>query len=200
MKYKLLLLIFSLSSCGLVARVAFGIKKPKPRSAEYIQNYVEKYELNHFEHYSISDKGFLDFFENAERLNIRNSVNQVIIFNENGKLIQPSDSITCTSDISDFIINYDDHNKNLVYDSIELKDVFGDSITSLHEKENYYSQINGKPLFVITWASFAGKLNKNFTKPWADSIKNIIQINEAEAIFLSFDFRENWDLEKYRPE
>ncbi|MGB1041430.1 MAG: hypothetical protein ACPGVD_11195, partial [Flavobacteriales bacterium] len=131
---------------------------------------------------------------------VGNSINSVYIFNKNGKLILPKDTIDCTNDISDYISHYNESNYITVYDTIEFSDVFGDSILSLHGNVNDFSQTNGKPLFVITWASFAGKLNKNFTKPWADSIKNIIHDNNADAIFLSFDFRENWDFEKYRPE
>ncbi len=200
MKYKLLILVFLLTNCSVVARVAFGIKKPKARSADYIQKHADKYQLNHFKHYSISDKGFMDFFEQPERLPVKNSVNSVIIFNEKGKLILPKDSIDCTSDISNYISHYNKSDYNIVFDTIEFRDVFGSSISSLHGNTSDFSQTNGKSLFVITWASFTGKLNKNFTKPWADSIKNIINLNNADAIFLSFDFRENWDFEKYRPE
>lgn len=196
MKSKLIIILFALSSCTAVAKIIYGAKNPKPRSSDYIQKYANRYQLNHFKQYSISETGFINFFEISKELSIRNSINHVIIFNREGQLIQPYDTISCSSDINNFIQSYNDSDKNRINDTINFSDVFGDSITNLENKNLYYSPQDNKPLIVLTWASFVGRLNKINTKVWADSVQKIVKSGDVNAIFLNFDIRENWDLNK----
>ena len=196
MKYKLLILLFTLSSCSLVLRVAFGVKQPKPHSAEYIEKYIKKYGLNHFEHYSITEKGFFDFFNITESHGMKSSINQVIIFNKNGNLILPKDTIKCSGKIDKFMMSFKDTNVNKVLDSVGFVDVFGDSISSF-SGSTYLKIEDDKPLFVLTWASYAGKLNKTNTKVWADSIQKMVEQEDINAIFLNFDFRKSWKMDLF---
>ncbi len=178
-----------------MAKLIFGIKTPKPRSVSYIQNYSEKHGLNHFPHYSISYEGFLNFFSNGEQLKVQPSINQVVVFNEKSQLISLRDSVTCSNDYMDLITEYKNREVTQINPNIYFSDVFCDSVSALSGELRSFEQDENGPLFVLTWASFVGRLNKSNTKVWADSIAGILANSNGQAIFLNLDLKEGWEID-----
>jgi len=192
--YKIIIIIiFVLSSCTPIAFMIYGVKKPKPVCIKYISKKADNYKLTHFKHYVFENKfSFLDFFQNTQKFGLGTSVNQVLIFNKQGFLYLPKDSINCSSQIINYIVQY--KNRSIVIDSLIFDSIFPNSFIQMNENEKkfVFPTKTNKDLFVLTWASFSGRLNKDKTKYWADSIAEIIDSNEINAVFLNLDIQENW--------
>lgn len=193
--FILFFLILMLSSCTLVAKLIYGVKTPKPRSVSYVLNHAEKLKLNHFTHYTMSYEGFLNLFSNSENLGVQSSINQAILFNEFGQLITLRDSLTCSSQYQDLIQGFRNSEITEVNSAVYFSDIFCDSLSVLGKKRILFDPSGNKPLFVLTWASFVGRLNESTTKIWADSISNIVAEGKAEAIFLNLDLKEGWKID-----
>ena len=194
-KVGLFIFIAALSSCTVAVKLIFGVKTPKPRSISYAQSHAEKFDLNHFSHYTISYEGFLNLFSNSEKLGIQSSINQTLLFNELGQLITLKDSVTCSNQYQDLIQGYMNSEITELKSSVYFSDIFCDSLSVLGEKGILFEPSRSKPLFVLTWSSFVGKLNQSTTKIWADSIANIVAEGKAEAIFLNLDLKEGWEID-----
>ena len=193
--YILFFTLLFVSGCTTVLKLAYGIKKPKPRSISYIKKRIIKYELLSLPHYAIGEKGFYNLFNKLSPLN-NTSVNQVIIFNKQGFLMLPKDTINCSGETINSISNYQDY---LVIDSIEFKDLFCDSIVKLDGSGKYFSYPKGKYLFVFTWASYVGKLNEELTQNWVKSIDRLLVSDSIKGIYLNLDVQNNWKLNKKCP-
>jgi len=187
----ILSIFFFFSSCFTVLKVVYGVKKPKPRTKEYIQKKANQFGLNQFEHYQLTRLGFINYFKSLKTYNLSSSVNNLYIFNDKGQLLLPKDSITCSGQISNRFDNFKTNSTTV--DSIYFKTIFGDTISTFKDTLSKY-EINKNFTFVLTWASYAGKLNKTNTKNWADSLKTIVNEQDIDAIFLNLDNQKSWDL------
>jgi hypothetical protein len=192
MKKQFILIFFILSlfivSCTSVLKLVYGVKKPKPRSIEYLKRQARKYSINQLPIYTISQEDLMPLFKKMQKLGIGTSVNNVIIFDKKGSLIIPNFNKTCSSQSAVFFSNYMDNGK--IVDSVHFEDLFGISLKHLENNVAYEPDSN-KTIFVITWASYAGRLNKYNSSFWADSIIEIMNSNEQEAIYLDLDLVEN---------
>jgi hypothetical protein len=91
-----------------------------------------------------------------------------------------------------------DYQNSIVFkDSILFEEMFGDSVSLINEPNTFIS-LNESYTFVLTWASFAGKLNSINTKKWADSITCLIKKNkDVEAVFVNLDLQKQWDFNTF---
>lgn len=190
MKYLLVLLIIVLSGCMPLASLIFGIKKPKYHTQEYIVKNAEKRALDQLDHYYFpSVTGLVNHFEVIDKAGLRNSINQVFVFNKEGHLYTPKDSIDCSSDYKSFIGNYPTGGE--FSSEVTFNQLFGDSlVTSKPQRKSL--DLNSE-LFVVTWASYAGRLNETNSKIWAEEIREKIEGQNIKAIFVNMDFHEDWE-------
>ena len=98
----------------------------------------------------------------------------------------PNNSINCTSEVANSILSYQDFS---VVDSIQFKDLFCDSIPSFYDRTKFFSMPKEKHLFVLTWASYTGKLNKKLTRNWAETINTIAASDSIVGIYVNLDMQ-----------
>lgn len=195
MKYVLLSLILFFSSCMPIVKVIYGIKKPSYLSQEKIQKSADKYELDHFDHYSFSSvTSYISYIQKAKELGLKNSINVILAFNDEGQYYQINDTIDCSSDYLGYVNGFPDEGS--FTDKITFSQLFGDSLISNTAVDNP-AELNSK-FFVVTWASFVGKLNENSSKQWADSVMHKIKESDMKAIFINLDFHDEWEQVKFK--
>lgn len=194
-KMGVVICLVALTSCTAAVKLIYGVKSPKPRTTSYVQKHSQKHELSHFPHYTLTYEGFCNLFSNSQNLGVQSSINQVVVFNQDGHLVTLRDSMSCSSQFMDLIRGYQDSTLTKQHSHVYFSDVFCDTLRPLNEEANPLTFSGDKHLFVITWASFVGKLNTTNTKLWADSISEIVANGQAEAIFVNLDLKEAWDID-----
>ncbi len=183
-------LIITLNSCSIALRLAYGIHKPKIVSSNKITRKAKQYHLKYFDHYSVTVNGFYIY------TTLNNSFNGFLIFNSNGKLIVPRDTVFCSGEKGKFLYNFKDTSQSVVIDTIdiskflvELRTLSGDSVTNWNSNSDY--------TIFLYWATFAGRLNKILTSNWSNKLY-ISDIKQYKVVFVCLDPREFWTGEKIR--
>ena len=185
--------LFLLSSCTPIAFLMYGVKNPKPVSHKYISKAIDKYQLSHFTNFTFDSKSdFISFFKQLKEFGLETSVNQVLIFNSQGFYYLPIDTSYCSGKVLDFVNHYKEN--SILVDTVSFNPLFMNSFRSIEDKKKYhFLKDSKKDLLVLTWASYAGRLNKINTKKWADSISKQVQENKIDAIFLNLDLQKDWE-------
>ena len=172
--------------CTPIIKLAYGFKQPKKINKEVVEKSIKKYGLNDYENYAISDSGFLKL------ISLSSSVNTFIIFDKNKKLVLQKDSFYCSSDSSTFIDYFNDSSRTILSNKITFQEL-GHFFRSLNGEKVHIELTNNDYYIILTWANFAGKMNKKYTVEWAKKLKQRTDL-KIDIKYLNIDPREFWDM------
>lgn len=192
--FVILIVSLTLTGCMPILTVFFGISKPKEVTTKKIEKKINKYGLDYFKHYYITEEGFFSYFDILNKNNLSTSVTRVLIFKE-GKLLQPRVINGCSSQRDGFIRSLQDSTFYISIDTVVLSDFVNSSNLS-NFNINEFQQINeGKEFTIILyWATFSGIYNKNITAQLAETTKDCIDNNglNAHVFYINLDVKEGW--------
>lgn len=165
---SLFIMLFFMPACAPVIKTVYGIKKPKYKSDAQVMKYANKIDLDG-DIYRIRD--FDGAHAGAFKLE---SIPTLYAFNHRNEQIDQT--ISCSSDYMDLV--------DLSVDSLNAlsskEGRFHDLMSRLYNVQSGYGLVhtgNQKPTFVILWASYIGRLNRDNALPWWEKLKNRDDVN-----------------------
>lgn len=185
----LLILGLILIGCKPSIKLLYGIKQPKFETSESIESYLEKRKVPSDNVLIIKDLNGLININNGDF-----SVPNALFFNANGEYVEyrksPED---CNANIFGFIediasINYQpaDSSKNMDLIIANVKHIHSEKV-KVEDRRHAY--------IFITWAKYAGKLNKDKAFAWVDLINSANKNGlNVEYFLLNYDLQQSWNL------
>lgn len=167
--------------------LAYGIERhPKPKTEKQIRKAIEKYNFSERPNYALTKEGYQIFLHKLK------NPNKVYIFNSEDRSINLKKNIDCSINSTNLIAHFQDSSYTLLNDSF--------TITYL---KKYMTNLDGSPLVIddtskrytaiITWMKAAGRLNKESS---ADYYQSISEVNRKDGnvniYFLNLDSRKDW--------
>ncbi|MDY0015084.1 MAG: hypothetical protein RBS13_02645 [Bacteroidales bacterium] len=194
--YFVIILIFALTltGCMPVLTLFTGISKPKEVTSKKLNKKIDKYGLDYFKHYYITEEGFFSYFSILNKNNLSTSVTRVLIFKE-GKLLQPRVINGCSSQQVGFIRNLNDSTSYISIDSVYLSDFVNSTNLSTFDTNEFKQENAAKEFTIILyWATFSGIYNKNITAQLAQTTKDCIENKNlnAHVFYINLDVKEGW--------
>lgn len=184
----LAVLALSLSSCQPVGKLLYGIKKPKQKEKSKILKYADKHNFSDRENYALVFNGYVD-------RSARNggTVNTIKFFDYRGNLLIPKTSLksTCSARISGYISELGDTSLFIATDSLLFTD-YVDGLTTL-DGDNVEVSLEPNVEFyaVVTWATFAGRLNRNLIE-WESLLDSMSAHHQISVTRLNLDMQSFW--------
>ena len=161
----IIILISSLmTQCTSIIKVVYGFKNPKIIGLTRVNKSIAKHHLKYFEHYAITSQGFYDYFKR------NTSVNNLMIFNKEGQMISPKKLSICSGSKIDFIDQFTDTSQTITIDTINISTLLLEFRT-LQGERFHFDNAGAEYTILLTWATFAGKLNDELTRSWAEKLK-----------------------------
>lgn len=189
-KLTTLLLCILLSSCFPIMRVAYGIKKPKPKSKAEIIKATVDIGLDTTSAYALSPYGMYLYKNQFKKEDSSLSVNQFHIIDKNQKLLLPEEQPDCPSDITNFIDDFIQGDSIVSSETplafINHEKAIGSVFRSNPDISSYFEDYDY--IAFVTWASFAGRLNKESSFVWIDKL-NQIENKKVKVISLNLDLK-----------
>lgn len=195
-KFLLVILIvaLTLTGCMPILTVFFGISKPKEVTTKKIEKKINKYGLDYFKHYYITEEGFFSYFDILNKNNLSTNTTRVLIFKE-GKLLQPNVINGCSSQRDGFIRSLQDSTSYLSIDTVLLSDFVNSTYLSNFDTNDFLQKNADKEFCIILyWATFSGIFNKNITAQLAQTTKDCIDNKglNAHVFYINLDVKEGW--------
>ncbi len=196
-----LVLAFCCSSCAVMAKILFGISVPKEKSEQQLAKGINKYELEEFDHYSVSEEGFKAYIKTEIQTDSDTergfTICQPLVF-KNGKLVYPAQIKGCSSKGVGLIRQLQDSTAYVLRDSILIDSLINTKNILQFDSIQYVQATQGKEFVILLyWAVFAGKLNKNSVKYPAEVLKREIDFNNLNAVafFVNLDIKKGWSFQ-----
>lgn len=187
-KIKILFIVtMLLLNCKTIVKKAYGVKDPKVENSKTIAKFLEKNNMN--SNRNLIFKSFQDFAQASQKGLI--SVPNITLFNENGYFVNyqktPED---CNSKVDDFLMDLK-HFENYPFD--ETKNIT-DFTKYLELEDNQIIDTTEINAF-ITWAVFAGSLNKDKAFEWV----YLLEKAKKEGVKINYylvncDLQTSWNL------
>jgi len=185
--------LFFLFSCRPLAKVVYGLHKPRLESTRSVLKYAKSRDLDHVTILVPKDTAsFLKLFY------LFRATPDLYLFDSLGKSLLYSDNSTCNAPASSVI----DSLCNWMYkrnpNGKELTQIF-DCLKPL-EKKDTLKFLEAQKMQVqftgfITWTKYTGYLNKNHVKPWVKSLGNSRDCS-WNAYLINMDFLDDlWSKE-----
>lgn len=190
MKYKIyiILLIFC-SSCGLVAKKIYNIKKPKSEDATSVKSFLLKNKIDTTNVYIFRSAESFVKYSKLKTLTIPGA----IFFNKAGNNIEYNKTAsTCNKNITSFLDDLNSFSSKQTTDNFKIDDVL-----NLLNPISKGDKINDADINVfILWTVYIGKLNDENTYEWI----KLLNKAKAEGLKINFyllncDTQKKWDLE-----
>ena len=184
-KLIIILIAFNFFSCMSVKKLISGVKNPKIESKESIINYLKKNKIETKHVAALKDvKEFSEMFQ--QDLSFPN----FLIFNKEGKLINPDQKKKCVSDVNQFMQTLDALNSDVLKrnDSEDIKLNFIRSRIVDLDGNNFELEENDF-FMVCVWAKFMGKGTTRKVKKYVDAAN---KKDNLSFVLLTFDPQEFW--------
>ena len=182
MKFKLILFsfisFFFLSSCMPIMQLAYGLHQPKYVSDERVLTYYERiklegnvYRLNNYSEANRKEYQYLG-----------NTMPEVLIFNTKGK--QVKFEIDCSNRLDSIVKLSNKTIDHMNTTGKAIQDLILDSYI-LTVQPCIDTIITNQSLYVLKFAEFAGKLNKDFLPSLITTLKSR---HDVQYILLNMDY------------
>ena len=180
-KVLLIVIALTLTNCKQIAFTLYGIHKPREVSSKKLERKIEKYGLQADYNLALNKEGFMKY------LGQDFSVNELLIYNQKGKLILPKDTNSCSSVTDQFVEYYKD--SSLVnYVDTTGHNFFNQYFVNFDGSKATID--NDKPyLAVVYWASYTGRLNRNLSAKWVEELR---KDKDVVLVCVSLDIQEFW--------
>ncbi|CAN5378197.1 hypothetical protein BH10BAC1_BH10BAC1_05720 [soil metagenome] len=191
MKYILLIVItFSLSSCSLFYKVAFGIKKPRMESYSSITEYAKTLNIEP------SNLAFAkDSASQMELHAIFKGTPEILIFNKS-KIFLPykSDSVSCNAPIDSFLKNICEIESS--HASFEREIDYTHLLSLLYDKNNILNDTTIDFIIFADFVKYFPKVNSSHIIDWNREFNNHLGNCNAKIIYVNLDYLESWGMSK----
>jgi len=176
-------------SCSFTLKHYYGVKPYKQIEDEKIVRLGTRHHFEGYQMLGFSNKRAMDrYFENLRLAGYPDSFHEVVLIDENGKMIVGSDSIiSCNVSLVDLYLQ--NVEGSFEVGELSFEDLFGDDLEELISHKQFSCSFD-KPLVIFTWASFTGRINKKVTK----EIEGILEkdFDKLNIALLSLDKRTSW--------
>ena len=196
--FVVFVLLLTLTSCKPIIMAFYGISVPKEKTDKQIEKKKNKYGLDYFKHYHITEKGFYSYFDILAKNNFQTNVARFLIFKD-GKLLQPIVTKVCPTEDIKFIKNLPDSASYISMDSVFLSDFANNNNFYNFNSEEFEQENKNKEYTIILyWAIFAGKFNENSAE-LAQAVKDGIENKglKAHVFYVNLDVKKDWNEKRF---
>ncbi len=188
--YFSFLVLLSLTSCAVVMKKLYGIKKPKLETHASLVKNARKFGFDTTNMVTIGSKDWTEVFNGA------NGIPNAEIFDSKGEYIEYRQADTsCTAGLFEFIpslaptVQYNKTGKTTLQTQLEkYRNLEGELVSSNYlQAADFY--------LVIYWASYVGRLNKDHVKIWEDMARANPKA-KIQVIKVNLDCQANWNDEQ----
>ncbi len=177
-----LILLFN---CKTIVKKAYDVKNPEVETQEKLVKYLDEYDMTTSK--NLVFKSFMHFAAASQKGML--SIPDIMLFNADGYYVnykkKPED---CNAKVDDFLLDLK-HFSSQPYDDTKTMDDFTKFLQN--EKPIEKTEINA----FITWAIFAGKLNKDKAFDWVNLINDAKQKGiKINYYLVNCDLQTSWDL------
>lgn len=197
MKKKIIAVAFCslFFSCKSTLKTIKGIKDPKIETYSATQKYLYKKDMDTAR--VVYFKDFNSFAQASKKRLLQ--VPNALFFDKDGNFVDYRKSATdCNAKVDDFIQDLNTFNeakKDTTKTIADLKQLV------VGANKNLLSEKPGEITVFITWAKFAGTLNKEKAFDWVKLLEAAKQKGiSVNYYLLNCDFQENWNLTKEEKE
>ncbi|MBK7763440.1 MAG: hypothetical protein IPI46_08700 [Bacteroidetes bacterium] len=195
---NIIFLFFCLTLVGCRAKIAmllYGIDStPKPKSSGYIQSYIKKKEL------PTSNQYLIDAIAFSEIGKMDRMISRYLLFDKNGNLLIDTFQNTCTGN-PDLGIENVIRNKYYIVDSTyNLGMITNHIIDTAGEKRVVNISKKADYVVILTWATWAGKLNQQGYMRWHEQATSIKDKYNLEILNINVDLLKTQDYSKIKPD
>lgn len=178
---------FVFASCKPVAKALYGIKKPRVETDESIQHYLRKKDVESNNLYVFKD---IKSFAYASEMGLL-SIPDAMFFNSKKQFVPYRESSSsCNANVDKFLVDL--HKINEM--AADTTKSFAD-LTSMLRPLTGRRSADPKVLVVITWTTYAGRLNKEKAFEWVNLIKTAQGKGvDVDYVMLNCDFNRSWGL------
>jgi hypothetical protein len=183
---KNILILFGfliLCSCrGKLIFLLYGVDStPNPKSTAHIQNYIEK------EHFPKSNQYLIDAGALSAIRKLDKVISRYILFDKDGNLLIDTFQNSCTGN-SDLSIENVIKNKLYIVDSTrKLSMITNHVIDDKGEKRTVIINESAEYFVVLTWATWAGRLNKQGYLLWYNQASSIKEKYKIDILNVNVD-------------
>jgi hypothetical protein len=188
MKYISIILLLVFSSCMPIAKLIYNVHAPRVESKKDILKFAEKHQLIKENIVALNYSGYIN------RIDFIESMPNIFLFDKDGRCLNLKDEGNyCPAPIPDKLAQL---NNGIVINS------YLDNASFEYHASNIIG-LNGNPVEIkfdslvdfhafIYWGTFLGRMNKEQTKIWEESILNNQNIT-GKIYKINLDFQESWD-------
>lgn len=186
----------TLVSCrAKIAMILYGVDStPKPKSSGYIQSYIEKKQLPASNQYLIDASAFSEIGK-MDRM-----ISRYLLFDKNGNFLIDTFQNTCTAN-PDLGIENVIRNKYYIVDSTHnLGMITNHLIDTAGKKRTINISRKADYIVILTWATWAGKLNQQGFMHWHAQATSIKEKYNLEILNINVDLLKTQNYNKIKPD
>jgi len=190
MKNKIYIALLILcSSCGLVAKKIYGIKKPKSEDAKTVKLFLLNNKIDTTNVYVFRSAESFVKYTKLKSLTIPGA----IFFNKEGNNIEYNKTASnCTKNVTSFLDDLKSFSTKVTTDNLKFDDVLLLLKPISGIKRNDNADIN---VFIL-WTVYIGKLNDENTYEWI----KLLEKAKSEGLKINYyllncDTQKDWDIE-----
>lgn len=161
----LIIIILELQSCGPVAEIFYGVHEPRLLSDDAVLNYAEKLDIN-------GDIYRLKEYSNTNKKKYRylgNTLPDMLLYNSKGELVKFN--VDCTSDLATLANLKVNTIDTMATQGFDLRGFLENSYP-INKVRNFNMESINRPIYVIKFGEYAGKINKRHVPDLIEEIRN----------------------------
>ena len=170
-------------------KTSYGIKNPSLEDEQSVKKYLLKQHIDTSNVYVFKD---LNSYSAASKMKML-SIPEAMFFNKDGYFVPyKEEAVNCNANVNKFIMDISAFSEKPADETKKMDNLMA-IIVSTNNKQPQRADIN----VFITWAKFAGKLNREKAFDWID----LLQKAKAQGIkvnyyLLNCDFQKSWGIPK----
>ncbi len=188
MKSKIFIysIILLFTSCKSVLKTFYGIKKPKIETENTLRKYLKKKDINDDNIYTVN---YSDFKKINKQID---GIPEILIFENNGKLIKYKNDNECNAKAFDFIENLS-KTDSLRYDKKTTLNNYLNKLRDFNGKAIKMEKDNNIDFYLfVFWAKYVGRLNKDHVKIWEEQANNNKR-SKIKVVKVNLDIQKWWE-------
>lgn len=191
------LLTVILGGCQMILLSIYTPSTPTPKTEKQIANKARSLHLNHYSHLFANKEGCLSYCQIClSHSDSSHNINFDPLFFKNGKLMEPLETLGCTSYNQNMINILDSTDKYRLIDSITLSDLINNQSIINYDSINFISQTQNRDYVILLyWSSFESTIQQHELKRYEKMIGEAISMKNinAQVYYVNFDMRKEWE-------
>ena len=184
-KILLILTLIFLSSCNLVLKTLYGVKKPKIETEKSLKDYLKRKGINADNIYAVNKDDYVKIIKQIK------NIPEILVFDKNGNNIKYKETKQCNAKAFDFIETLSKNTSFIYNDSLKLNDYLKKLKDFSGNPVKYNKKFNTDFYLFIFWTRYIGRLNKDHVKVWETKANNNKNA-KIEVIKVNLDQQKWW--------